>query len=290
MRLVIVRSDAAGNVSLASEQVFGDPAEAAAVLAGCYTSGAVDSGSTCYALDLDAAMPVVVVAREASQDEPAQVEEPYAEAVLEAAADDVAPEPPAFESLPEADTDVHVEVSAEADMGTGDAEAEGESGEWPWDLPAGEAPDVPEPPAAEEPALADAPGASLSDDLVIIEDLPADTPDEEAAVEQAEPAEEPEADIAADELPQTEAAAAAPADEAAEQSGIAEPQGVIELEVPVSDDEAIAAVLAADDPAYEPGILNMAQYTCDDCVYVNTCPNQHQKAPAECGSFQWRSV
>jgi hypothetical protein len=33
---------------------------------------------------------------------------------------------------------------------------------------------------------------------------------------------------------------------------------------------------------------SMAEYTCDDCVYVETCPNQGQRLPKDCGSFQWR--
>lgn len=42
--------------------------------------------------------------------------------------------------------------------------------------------------------------------------------------------------------------------------------------------------------AYEPiGGLDLGEYTCDDCVYVNTCPKVGQSTPAECGSFQWKS-
>ncbi len=41
--------------------------------------------------------------------------------------------------------------------------------------------------------------------------------------------------------------------------------------------------------AYEPGASDIAELTCDDCVYVNTCPKHHDTTPSECGSFQWRS-
>jgi hypothetical protein len=41
---------------------------------------------------------------------------------------------------------------------------------------------------------------------------------------------------------------------------------------------------------YEPGGLDIATYTCDDCVYVETCPKAKQDGPATCGSFQWKSV
>ena len=42
--------------------------------------------------------------------------------------------------------------------------------------------------------------------------------------------------------------------------------------------------------AYEPGAVDMQAYTCDDCVYEETCPKKGEQSPAECGSFQWRST
>jgi hypothetical protein len=42
--------------------------------------------------------------------------------------------------------------------------------------------------------------------------------------------------------------------------------------------------------AYVPaGDLDLGEYTCDDCVYVNTCPKVGESSPKECGSFQWKS-
>lgn len=35
---------------------------------------------------------------------------------------------------------------------------------------------------------------------------------------------------------------------------------------------------------------DLAALTCDDCVYVNTCPNKEGSEPASCGTFQWKSV
>lgn len=29
--------------------------------------------------------------------------------------------------------------------------------------------------------------------------------------------------------------------------------------------------------------------TCDDCVYVTTCPNKDESSPSNCGNFQWKS-
>jgi hypothetical protein len=53
---------------------------------------------------------------------------------------------------------------------------------------------------------------------------------------------------------------------------------------------AIAPSAPVDEKAYEPGGLDIAAYTCDDCVYVVTCPKARQEGPATCGSFQWKSV
>ena len=41
--------------------------------------------------------------------------------------------------------------------------------------------------------------------------------------------------------------------------------------------------------AYEPGPVSLDEYTCDDCVYVDTCPKKGESSPADCGLFQWRS-
>ena len=43
--------------------------------------------------------------------------------------------------------------------------------------------------------------------------------------------------------------------------------------------------------AYEPaGDLSLADYTCGDCIYSNTCPKVNESTPAECGSFQWKAL
>ncbi|KAF0208045.1 MAG: hypothetical protein Q8S43_05590 [Actinomycetota bacterium] len=43
--------------------------------------------------------------------------------------------------------------------------------------------------------------------------------------------------------------------------------------------------------AYEPaGDLSLADYTCSDCIYSNTCPKVNESTPAECGSFQWKAL
>ncbi len=43
--------------------------------------------------------------------------------------------------------------------------------------------------------------------------------------------------------------------------------------------------------AYEPsGELSLADYTCTDCIYSNTCPKVNDSTPEECGSFQWKAL
>jgi len=62
------------------------------------------------------------------------------------------------------------------------------------------------------------------------------------------------------------------------------------------EDDGAEAVLAAEPEAtaevkaYEPVGTDIAAYTCQDCVYVATCPKANQEGPATCGSFQWTSV
>jgi hypothetical protein len=71
--------------------------------------------------------------------------------------------------------------------------------------------------------------------------------------------------------------------------GVSEPAGVIAAAA-MAPSAVDGSPEDAAEHGYEPGALNMNKYTCDDCVYANTCPNKDQKAPAECGSFQWKSV
>jgi hypothetical protein len=62
----------------------------------------------------------------------------------------------------------------------------------------------------------------------------------------------------------------------------------VEIPVPTLAEE-LAAVETAP-AAYEPGELELGEYSCDDCVYANTCPKAGTSNPAECGSFQWKSL
>jgi hypothetical protein len=40
---------------------------------------------------------------------------------------------------------------------------------------------------------------------------------------------------------------------------------------------------------YESHAPTLDQYTCNDCVYVETCPRKGEQSPATCGLFQWKA-
>lgn len=42
--------------------------------------------------------------------------------------------------------------------------------------------------------------------------------------------------------------------------------------------------------AYEGGDSDISELSCDECVYVNTCPKRGESDPSSCGSFQWRAI
>lgn len=71
-------------------------------------------------------------------------------------------------------------------------------------------------------------------------------------------------------------------------AGIREPfSGMTEAAGEVAEDVA--------EPPEQPGFSAAANadkmlvdYSCDDCVYVETCPNKDQRLPKDCGSFQWK--
>jgi len=61
------------------------------------------------------------------------------------------------------------------------------------------------------------------------------------------------------------------------------PEAPAVLDVPAIEEAPVAV--------YEPaGDLSLANYSCADCIYSNTCPKVNESTPAECGSFQWKAV
>jgi len=103
--------------------------------------------------------------------------------------------------------------------------------------------------------------------VAITEPLPEPTPTPAPAPEVApEPAPAPEA-----------APEPAPAPEIAPESDF------------ILDLDPIAAVPAP--PGYEVSDTcdaEISTMSCDDCVYVGTCPNKDERDPSSCGSFQWK--
>lgn len=77
------------------------------------------------------------------------------------------------------------------------------------------------------------------------------------------------------------ASAAGPLEDPSEEPEADEPPTEPEMPELVS----VATPFTGPEPA-DP--TDIAEYTCDDCVYVNTCPKHHDSEPAQCGSFQWR--
>jgi hypothetical protein len=323
MKLVLMSSDGStGELILISSRSFADRDGAFAELRRALSSGEADVSCDLYLLDLDAAAPIVIMVAPVeaetvpleTQVEP--VEETFAAAVLEEAAD----EPSAAEVAP-----IVAETGQEPPSAGMPEEAE-EPGSWMLGAvePVEETPVAKEyredaaAPVAEETASEKAAPVPMvvehhAELLAVAESEAASVTAPEAPLAESEaPAattvEEPVAEDAAAVVPVAplqwpwetgeeavgEAAAAQDAGEPAVADAVpagAAPLGVV-------DPQGVTAAVAAgarpqepaDDRSYEPGALNMNEYTCADCVYVNTCPNQHQKAPAACGSFQWKSV
>jgi hypothetical protein len=58
-------------------------------------------------------------------------------------------------------------------------------------------------------------------------------------------------------------------------------------EVPAAAQETPEPI-PAETPSEDSYSSTLTDYTCEDCVYVETCPNRDQRAPKDCGSFQWK--
>ena len=110
-------------------------------------------------------------------------------------------------------------------------------------------------------------------------------------VEEAEYVAEPEAELVT-----------GPAVDPAEVSLEAALADIEPLEPEAADGLGAAEVPDISDFAPEPGLGDIpvaptaeagdesSVMTCEDCVYVNTCPNKDERDPSTCGSFQWKSI
>ncbi len=292
MRLLIIASDSSGAVSLASDRVFEDAVEATREIGRLFGEGAVDASAAFYTLDMDSAVPVIILQQPSVGAPPAAVEaveEPYASEMLETVAEEPAEEVAEVATAEPVAEDAAPEPAAESEPVP--------EAQWPWDLPAVAAddaaagPDEPTQPILEaepEETLEAQEGTEVLEEepvpLAAIAEYDFSAFEESAAeAEPEEPvaglmAEMPVADIVAEAVDDAEPMLAA--------AVVAEPQGVLEASAPDGEEPGGGAT----ERVYEPGALNMNEYTCADCVYINTCPNHDQKKPAECGSFQWKSV
>lgn len=66
---------------------------------------------------------------------------------------------------------------------------------------------------------------------------------------------------------------------------------IMDLGSVTSVPEAVAEEPAAAPPSSSDArvtAVDTGSYTCEDCVYVETCPNKGQRAPKDCVSFQWK--
>jgi len=243
-----------------------------------------------------------------ADDEPASAEmpsgeqhEPESEVDAETVADFVA-EASAEEVRPVFE-EVSPPVEAESGQQTAD-EAPAATAAWPWDT-------LVDSDSASELSGLEAPGPddesmirALADDeasrtVVLGEygDTPA--PEDAAASADVGAASEPETVVEqptppAESDPETAAAVdEAPAAEQPEdllpESPAEEPDPVPLAEEPTSDFIELGEVVAPEPvKAYEPGDVDIDGMTCDDCVYVDTCPNKDEREPTTCGSFQWK--
>jgi len=228
-----------------------------------------------------------------------------AKIVAELAADSPATESAQPEAEPEALSDIAIEddiAATIASLGAPEeaeeapasiAEEESPADEWPWanvvpvSEPAGddgavEEPDdtqdgAPEQPVEMSPDEVDMvftsqDSADFTPRPVIMGDY-ADAPVVEVPAEEVAPVPEPEAELAAEPEPAQDS----------------EPVVEIAVETQAPAEEASVAD-ETPMPAYEPGDVSLEEYTCEDCVYANTCPKAGSSSPAECGSFQWKTA
>jgi len=67
----------------------------------------------------------------------------------------------------------------------------------------------------------------------------------------------------------------------------AEEEPISEPVAPSAADDTETGTAAQTVPATD-DLLSLSTYTCEECVYVETCPNKDQRRPEDCGSFQWK--
>jgi len=177
----------------------------------------------------------------------------------------------------------------EMDRRSGDSEPPAPSDEEPSASSSGEASDFildleeradapdDQPVESDEREIAESPAEAVEDELP--------TDNDEPLIQPVEPAHEVEEAAAAEDgsEPRDDVDEGEPSD--GPDAGAAEPQ--------TEAVSAVAAIVLPEPkeapPGYQPSGEPIADgMTCEDCVYVETCPNKDQREPSSCGSFQWK--
>jgi hypothetical protein len=234
-----------------------------------------------------------------------EVEDAIAAAVLADAGESLSPQPK-DEEAPEEEPEVSEAESPPIESEEPETAVEPEQAE--------EADETPEP-ATEESALQDVqressevqelepdpepaaqawpweavPAPVENDDQVAVTpavaDESAEGEDDEVAADVGEPAGGESADAMPEEvsglLADLEELAPAPSDTDDDEQPS---EAVEEIEAAEPEDE------SAVPKAYEAGGSDITTLTCDDCIYLNTCPKKGESDPTSCGSFQWKTV
>jgi len=177
---------------------------------------------------------------------------------------------------PAAESDAAPEPEAELEP----AQTDAPDASWPWDT-AGSS-------ASEEPAAAEAPSEDTAAQDADLASIP-----EPVAAFVPDPFEEPAPDpgdylkvqIGDDSSAMGRTVVMGAYAEETDTGG--EAPSVAEGDTEI--DSMLADLGRVGDTPGSPG-SDLADLTCDDCVYVNTCPNKEELDPSKCGNFQWRSV
>jgi hypothetical protein len=363
MGFCLLRRDADA-VALIASTVFSTRAEALAEISRLSAGDGIDADEV-FVVDIDAAMPVLIVAPSsppeakpaadeeavAATEEPIdttlapditatasvlEVEAAIAEAVLAGsealeadvgephAAEEASDEPESpVEDLPIAEDVTTEEPSADAEADAPEPTEVASSSapqSWPWDVqvPAAEEAEVvveesveiePVPAAdvsevsdeqdvAAEPLSTGTQAASQEAEIVQNEPVTDEEdphPETEKMPDEVEPEPEPElADSHGSPLPDEVSGLLADLEELVPAVSVASPaKGTATMN---SSERASASldpepVLPEEPPkAYAAGGSDITELTCEDCIYLNTCPKKDESDPSSCGSFQWKSI
>jgi hypothetical protein len=195
-------------------------------------------------------------------------EEPEASLGEDATPDET--EPDAIEDAPEADVE---DVASPEQQPEVDAVQEGgeQDQAWPWS-------EAPPAPAAE-------PGVSpeIADVYQGLEQMEQPAQTGESALDAAPEAKEAGSDFILD-IDAIQPVAMEPQGSDA----AAPPQQPVEDMTPDSSPEDVVTPPTEEPLGADEFHSSMTEYTCEDCVYMETCPNRGQREPKDCGSFQWK--